>query len=1091
MTELKTRKITYIIPVVAIVMLFIFTPLLPMSISAQSSESGDSLELTDYPGGYDPSEDPLVKAGYRPMYPSPDSEFIQTPEPIPDDAVMHPYGWTPSTTSDSPTRAAEWTLYYDSNNVDVYVDTSSQGGGDLSSNEEDLLDRIISDFQNFSWPRVKDYFDPNDKVEMVDFRIHKIDGPSGTGGYYQPGTNEFHLDRDDFSWGGVIAAHEFQHYVHRQYDTYENLWVDEGCADFGAYLVYGITSAISSHIYAYLQWRPLHSIVVDDYTFYQDTTTSYYGSSFLFQLYLIEHYGGKNYTHGLVRSTLRGINGVNRGLAASGTSDRFEEAFSKFMVAIRVNDDYAGQDGEYSYSTKSYSYGSLRLPLTRSHSGSPISDSFADPPMSAYSVNSFRFSSAPERGETYRLKLTYGEGSPIASIYYETDPPRSVEHIDFGSSTSKTIDITGWGENFTSFQLITTSSVSSALHYELDVLDLIPPVSTASVSPFLPDGVDGWYVTQPQVTFKSESSAKIYYRLNGGEELRYSEPLYLSDGIWNISYNAVDRHDNVEEVKFLDFKVDSKSPTSSMVVEPDLPDDKWYTASPRITLNTAHPQTTLQYKFGNDEYTDYDEPVYPPEGISNFFWRSIDQAGNSESERSRTFKVDTIAPSMEYSIYPEQPDGEDGWYVTEPTVTLSSEDTDNLYYSFDGGVMSPYTQPISIPDGAHTLRMLPIDQAGNQGDEMRLEVKVDTVVPEIYVNFEGWEYDIDNSSKWLTFAPTLAVDGSENGMTIMYSMNEDEEEPYSKPLQIGEGENMIWVHGKDKAGNPAESQRFFIKVDLKSPFIEPVISHETVNGWYLDNDVEVVLELTGEDDRSSPVVIEYSWKGDDTETYRSPIQIPEGTNTLLYWATDLAGNRMESRSLDFRKDSTLPSIGMDLKGTENGKVDVGTEITVDLSSSNDENGIKFYSIVLSDSEEPQWSPDSEFPLKFSEPGKYNITGYVRDGAGNIREKVVSVEVTSQVEEQPGGNGDRNGDDSQVLIIMAMISLVVIVVVVAAIVIVVSKRGQKKAAPIHGHHPNRHVNHQHHHPKNVHGHNSVAKVQNNAKTPVPAPPKPPM
>ncbi len=1039
----RNGSIKRIIPALTLALLFLFTAWVPLSTSASQVEGPQGTPVAVYPDGYDPSEDLLVEAGYRPKYASPDSQFIQTPEPMPEDAIMYPIGGVPQALAGSPTRAAEWTLYYDSDNVDVYVDTSSAGGGSLSANEEQLLDRIISDFQNFSWPRVKDYFDPIDKVSFVDFRVHKIDGPSGVGGYYQPGTDEFHLDRDDFSWGGVIAAHEFQHYCHRQYDTYENLWVDEGCADYGAYLVYGITSAISSHIYAYLQWRPLHSVVVDDYTFYQDTTTSYYGSSFLFQMYLIEHYGGKNYSHGLVRSTLRGINGVNRGLAASGTSDRFEEAFSKFMVALRVNDDNTGDGETYSFDEKTYSYGSVRLPLTRSHSGIPISSGFPSPGMEDYSVNSIRFSSPPEAGETYKFALSYADGNPIASIYYETDPPRTVEHIDFGGSRSKVLYLEGWGITYNSFQLITTSSAVSTMHYELDILDLEPPETAISVSPFEPDGEDGWYISTPKITLSSEISATIYYRLNGGEEVKYTDPIYILDGEWNLSFKAVDRHGNIEGIRFFEIKADTLSPTSSMEVEPDLPDDKWYTTAPRITINTAHPHASIEYKFNNDPYSVYSVPINPPEGISNFFWRSFDQAGNIEREGTRGFKIDTMAPLMSYSIYPELPDGIDDWYITTPTATLSSTEADNIYYSIDGGTLLPYLTPFTIPDGSHTIRTIPIDQAGNQGEEIRFDIKVDTNIPTLKGMFEGWTYDLDNSSQWLSFAPMLTVEGSESDMSINYTENDGKTSDYTKPIQFNEGENIIWVHGMDEAGNKAESMRYIIRVDLRSPFIGHTISSDTVNGWYLESGVEVSLDLVNEDDRSSAVTIEYRWMGADIRVYRDPIKVPEGSSTLIYWSTDLAGNGMESRSIDFKKDSILPSIGMELLGVVDGWVIAGNEFTVDLSESSDENGINFYSLMTG-SADPEWTPDPVFKLSFAEPGTYNITGTVRDNAGNIHEKVLMITVLP-VEEVADVPVD-GGNDLQLLIMVALGIIVIFVILIAVVVVVVVKRGQRNTPP---------------------------------------------
>ncbi len=1082
MTYNKNRMITHAIPAIIISILLLSMSMIAMTSAVADTDEIDNKKQVDYPGGYDTGEDPLVALGYRPRFASAGSEFIQTPEPMPEDAVIHPYGWTPSTTLSTPTRA-DYSHYFDGTHLDVYVDTSSSGGGALSSSEKDLLDRIIDDFRNYSWPRVKDYFDPSDNIDHVDFLIHKIDGPSGVGGYYQPGTDEFHLDRDDFSWGGIIAAHEFQHYVHRQYDSNENLWVDEGCADFAAYLVYGITSGISSHVYAYLNWAPRHSLVVSDSTFYADSTTSYYGSSFLFQLYMVEHYGDKNYTHGLVRSTSNGINGVNAGLAASGSSDRFYDAFSKWMVALSVNDDNAGDGDIYSYEQKYYSHGNLRLPLTRSHNGVPITSSLTgNQKISGYGVNSIRFSSPPQDDETYRLELSYSSGSPVGAIYYESNPPRTVEHIDYGGSRSRVIDLEGWGDQYNSFILITSSTSGSDLNYDLDLLDLVPPVTELSINPKLPDGRDGWFVTSPAITLSSESSADIFYKFNNGEEIEYSQPFYVPDGTWNISFYAVDRHENREDYHFIDIKVDTISPTSSIVVEPDMPEDTWYTSPPLITLNTAHPNAIIEYKFGNDDYQTYAEPISPPEGMSTLFWRTVDQAGNTEEEKTRSFKVDTILPTLEYTLYPEVPDGQNGYYRTEPTLSLKSEDAEALYYSIDDGDLIRFVQPIEISDGEHSITLLPIDKAGNRGEETRVDVKVDTVSPVVSGSFEGWEYDRDNSSDWITIAPVLELTGSEEDMEINYTINGDSYQTYDGPIQINEGTTEIWVQGSDEAGNPIEPINYFFNVDLRTPFIEPLVSEEPVNGWYMTDSAKVELSLQGEDERSSPVQIEYKWSGEETEVYREPLNIPEGSNTLLYWATDAAGNKMETRSMDFKKDSKEPSIGLTVNEPPEGVFETGSQVVVDLSSSEDKNGITFYAVDFTGEGSPDWSPNPIFEHSYTEPGRYQITGYVKDPAGNIMEKSSFVEVVAG-EDQVSDDiaEDSNVGDGAILFAVIGSVILLLVLIMVLVLVLIKKRPSQNSRDV----PN---NNSHH--SNVT--NGSETVPNNTikRGNIPPPPAPP-
>ncbi len=983
----------------------------------------------------------LEERGYRSRYAFPGSPFIQTPEPIPEGAVYPPPPISSSTPSSAPTRAT-WDEYYKDNILTVYVDVSAAGGGQLSSGEQQLLDRYISDFVNFSYPRVKDWYDPLDKIDSAIFYVHQIDGASGVGGYYSPGTDEFHVDRADLSWAGVITAHEFEHYVHRQYDTYENLWVDEGSADYAAYLVYGISSATAGHVYAYLEYRPHYGLVVTDQTFYQDGTTAYYGVSFLYQIYMAHQYGGKNYTRALVKQTSRGTTGVTRALSSLGSQDDFMDSFRKWIVATRLNSEDVG-NGEYVYPEQTYPYGQIRSKITKSHSGIPVTDSRD---LAGHSITTIRFSSSPSSNQNYRLKLTFSAGTPVVAFYPETSTNKNVTFLDFGGSRTVTYDFNGWGSKFSAFQVIFSSSSYSSVDYNLDVLDITAPISTASVQPRLPDGTNDWYVTSPKVTIQSESGAFIKYQIDAGAIEDYSQPFYIEDGEHTVSYWAQDRHDNIEEKEFLQFKVDTQGPTSTINVEPSLPEEQWYTTPPYITLNTNHPDSFLEYKFGNDDFQTYTGEFQPPEGESALYWRAVDQAGNREDVKTVSFKVDTLPPHLDYTVYPLEPNGENGWYISTPQITLTSMDAAAIYYAFDNSQFLLYEAPFQLPDGEVTLRLTCVDGAGNDGEEYRIKFKVDTVEPGITGQFSGFEYTPQNSSIWLNHPPILEVLASEQDMIVNYTVNGAEPRDYETPFEIPEGENEIWVYGKDKAGNQAQPLYYLVKVDKRTPFIEHSFTEELTNGWFHRSNAAVELNAVEEDERSSQVKIYYRWGTETPSLYKGRIDIPEGTNSFTYWAEDLAGNEMEPRTLQVKKDSTVPLLFLDVDGLDEGRIDAGENFTVDLTGSSDESGISGYSIDYYQTGTPSWSMEGVFENFFSDPGTYEVTVYVRDAAGNIVNQSFTVEVL-EVNPGPAPVGDESGTDGTLLLLLIIVGAVLVILMIALGVVVIVKR-QREAQVVH-------------------------------------------
>ncbi len=139
-----------------------------------------------------------------------------------------------------------------------------------------------------------------------------------------------------------IFAHEFEHLVHFDIDPDEPSWVDEGLADLaGFFCGYG---HMSGHIAYYMVYHPMVSL-----TFWGSGLEDY-GASYLFQLYLFEHYGGAAFASALVQEEANGIEGIESTLAAFGYKDSFDEIFDNWTVANYI-DDTRKAGGKFGYET--------------------------------------------------------------------------------------------------------------------------------------------------------------------------------------------------------------------------------------------------------------------------------------------------------------------------------------------------------------------------------------------------------------------------------------------------------------------------------------------------------------------------------------------------------------------------------------------------------------------------------------------------------------------------------------------------------------------------------------------------------------------
>jgi hypothetical protein len=167
--------------------------------------------------------------------------------------------------------------------------------------------------------------------------------------------------------------------------------------------------------------------------------------------------------------------------------------------------------------------------------------------------------------------------------------------------------------------------------------------------------------------------------------------------------------------------------------------------------------------------------VISDEGITTIKYFSIDNVGNAEAVKTaaNTVKIDKTIPTVSYSISPSSPNGENGWYVTQPTVTLTAEDpmsggseqneqheeskeksegvasgVSRIEYRLNGAdEWTVYESPFILVDGVWTIEYRSFDNATNQSLIGAANAKVDTIAPG-EVNLLNARYDGDIYLEW-------------------------------------------------------------------------------------------------------------------------------------------------------------------------------------------------------------------------------------------------------------------------------------------------------------------------------------------------------
>ncbi len=126
-----------------------------------------------------------------------------------------------------------------------------------------------------------------------------------------------------------------------------------------------------------------------------------------------------------------------------------------------------------------------------------------------------------------------------------------------------------------------------------------------------------------------------------------------------------------------------------------------------------------------------------------------DKAGNRTEASVSGIQIDRTKPKTTVTL--PGTDGANGWYVTNPAVSLSVSDNlsgvDKTFYSVDGGAAQEYTKPVVIENGTHTFTYWSVDRAGNAEDRAaELTFKVDTTKPGVTINgvADGAVYTLGN-----------------------------------------------------------------------------------------------------------------------------------------------------------------------------------------------------------------------------------------------------------------------------------------------------------------------------------------------------------
>jgi cytochrome c len=254
--------------------------------------------------------------------------------------------------------------------------------------------------------------------------------------------------------------------------------------------------------------------------------------------------------------------------------------------------------------------------------------------------------------------------------------------------------------------------------------DTTKPVTTASTDPANP-GAAGWFtgpVTVALAATDGQGSGvdRTEYTVDGSAFVPYTTPFTLtSDGTHTVTYRSVDKAGNVEDTRTLTVRVDATAPlTTAQFAPPN--DDGWINHAVPVTLSATDAASGVartEFSVDGGPWTPYTEPVnVTGDGTHTVKYRSVDNAGNAETDKAATIKIDGTAPTVLVSgiangqIYGDSQDLRISWQAVDATSGVKT-----LTGSLDGNPYASGTLQalFELSLGTHTLQVTAVDRAGN------------------------------------------------------------------------------------------------------------------------------------------------------------------------------------------------------------------------------------------------------------------------------------------------------------------------------------------------------------------------------------------
>ncbi len=402
----------------------------------------------------------------------------------------------------------------------------------------------------------------------------------------------------------------------------------------------------------------------------------------------------------------------------------------------------------------------------------------------------------------------------------------------------------------------------------------------------------------PTFEFTAGADATITCRVDAAAFAPCTSPhttASLAQGNRTFDVRATDAVGNVTTAS-RSFSIDTVAPTVSVLTGPS---GSTNVNPPTFTFTTGVDATLVECRVDTGGFSACTSPhttASLPQGARTFEVRVSDALGN-QATASRSFTVDTVAPTLTFTSGPTGPTN-----TNPPTFAFSpGADASSIQCRVDAAAFatctSPYT-PASLGQGDHTVEVRATDSVGNS-ETISRSFSIDTVAPTLTITAGPTGPTNVNPP---TFSFTAGADAATVQCRIGAAVFAACTSPYT-PASLGQGAQTLEVRAADSLGNQTTASRSF-SIDTVAPTITitsgpngPTNTNPPTFGFTAGADaatVECRVDTGAFAACTSP---------------HTTTSLPQGTRTFEVRVTDAVGNQATT-SRAFSIDTVAPTISI-------------------------------------------------------------------------------------------------------------------------------------------------------------------------------------